>query len=478
MMPAISSIVFRKATIIGCVLLIISAMLFISCGGGTDYAGGGIGGTGVYAGVVSGFGSVWVNGIEFDTTGTDITVNGNSAAQGDLKVGMKVIVIANGTGANTITYESEIKGTIDINGVDTINNKLTVLGQAIFVDSTTVFDGAPDITGLSAGNIVEASGFFDASNNLHATHIEKKSAGGEFEVKGTISNLDITAKTFKITNLTIDYNGVTNQPSIANGSFVKAKGDMQGSTLMATKLSIKDKTPPVSSGNKVELEGIITNFTSQGDFEVNGQKVDASSAQFEHGTSSNLAQNIRVEVEGTINSSGVLIATKVEFKSLSISGSTVKLEGNVEAVDTVNMTVTIFGKTVQITNTTIFKDERNNLSPFTINNIAVNDFLEIGAFVDNSGKIIATKLERENNGNDELKGAVDLKDQANNRLVILGITIDVRSGATFKDINENPVSADTFFTTIDRGDIVEVEGSYDSGTNIFTATKAEIKKLN
>ncbi len=469
------SIIFRKTAIGIAAILLVSILLIISCGGGGNYAGGGIGGTGVYAGVVSGFGSVWVNGIEFDTTGAAITVNGNNTTEANLKVGMKVNIKVENNKVKTIAYESEIKGTIDINSVDTVNNKLTVLGQAIFVDSTTIFDGVADIAGLNAGDMVEVSGFFDAAGNLHATLVEKQQTIGQVKVKGTISNLNTA--TFTINSLTVNYSGVLNPPSIADGSFVEVKGDIVGTTLIAITLEIENETPPVSSGNKVELEGIITDFTSQSDFKVNGQKVNAANATFDHGTASDLALNRKVEVEGSVDNNGVLIATKIEFKSSSPSGNNIKIKGNVEAIDTQSSTVTVMGITVQITISTILKDGRDGLIQFTISNIALNDFFEIGGFVNNTGKIIATKLERKTDDNDELKGAVDSKDQVNNRLVILGVAIDV-SSATFKDINGITINANTFFTTIDTGDIVEVEGNYNSGTAIFTATKAEIKKLN
>ncbi|MCU7855552.1 MAG: hypothetical protein KZQ79_07650, partial [Candidatus Thiodiazotropha sp. (ex Lucinoma borealis)] len=48
-----------------------------SCGGGggSQVADGGIGGTGVSMGRVTGFGSIFVNGIEFETDNASFTVN-------------------------------------------------------------------------------------------------------------------------------------------------------------------------------------------------------------------------------------------------------------------------------------------------------------------------------------------------------------------------------------------------------------------
>jgi hypothetical protein len=57
---------------------------FGSGGGGGMTAGGGIGGTGVISsGTISAFGSIVVNGTEFDTSNAAIIVNGEEIGVGD-----------------------------------------------------------------------------------------------------------------------------------------------------------------------------------------------------------------------------------------------------------------------------------------------------------------------------------------------------------------------------------------------------------
>ena len=68
------------------------------------------------------------------------------------------------------------------------------------------------------------------------------------------------------------------------------------------------------SGDEVEFEGVITSMTSHGDFVVNNQRVQTTvQTEYEHGTASNIAVNVRVEVKGSVNSSNILIAEKIEF---------------------------------------------------------------------------------------------------------------------------------------------------------------------
>ena len=57
-------------------------------------AGGGIGGTGIISsGTISAFGSIVVNGTEFDTSNAAIIVNGKERSVDDLDIGLKTFEI-------------------------------------------------------------------------------------------------------------------------------------------------------------------------------------------------------------------------------------------------------------------------------------------------------------------------------------------------------------------------------------------------
>ena len=136
---------------------ILIALLVIgmaACGGGTQLAGGGIGGTGISQGPITGFGSIFVNGVEFNTNNATIIKDGTSIgplSTSDLKkylmVGMIVTVngdIANSISgiANTVSYAKELQGPIT---AITPPNALTVLGQSVIVDNLTKIE----ITGVA-----------------------------------------------------------------------------------------------------------------------------------------------------------------------------------------------------------------------------------------------------------------------------------------------------------------------------------------
>ena len=448
---------------------VIVLLLASSCGDGglgSFFAGGGISGTGRFSGTISGFGSVFVNGVEIETTGAQISIDDISSIEDDLKVGMKVHIEATDNVASSIRYNSEIKGPIESGSIQASNNSFSVLGQTVIVDATTVYEGLTGFTALVDNSIVEVSGYADADANILATFVELEDAGLlEFQVRGLVSTHNNINKTFNINNITVDYSSILNPPAISDGSTVEVHGSLVSNTLVAVEIEIEDFS--YNSGDEVELEGVITSLTSQSDFVVNNQRVQTTlETTYEHGTASNIAANVRVEVKGNVDSNNILIAENVEVRFVESTGF--EIEGEVQSVDAGNSTVTVFGITIHVDTNTGLKDEVDGLRQFTLADIQTGDFLEIGGFVDSNGDILAVKLERDKSPGQneyELSGPVESENFANKTIVILGVIVNL-SGA-FENIND----ASEFFSAIDTDDIVEVKGSFSN--NAFFAIEVE-----
>ncbi|HED16960.1 MAG TPA: hypothetical protein ENI64_09150, partial [Gammaproteobacteria bacterium] len=102
-------------------LAVLAVTILSSCGGGGGGTFAGIGGTGITSsGSITGIGSIYVNGVEYNVDSAAITVNGNvSSTPAELKVGMVVTVTGTldsagsttGT-ANTVVYDNEIQGPV------------------------------------------------------------------------------------------------------------------------------------------------------------------------------------------------------------------------------------------------------------------------------------------------------------------------------------------------------------------------------
>ncbi|GMT46440.1 MAG: hypothetical protein IEMM0007_0006 [bacterium] len=467
------------------VVVLLALGLLGSCsGGGGDLAGGGISGTGVYNGVITGFGSVFVNGVEFSTTGAAITANDTGVTEADLDVGMKVRVEASGTNALSITFDPEVIGPVQ--SIDTVNDQIVVMGQTVLIQGTTIFKGVGNLLDLVAGDTVVVSGFFDAAGNIRAVFIELKALTSGEEVKGVVSAFDAVSRVFVINGLSIDYSGVTDQPQFQNGDFVEVKGSLSAGTLVASYIEVEDPVEAALPGNEMGIEGIVTTVTSANDFEVNGLRVYTDDQTvYENGLQGDVAVNVLLEVEGTVNAAGVLLAEKVEF--LSHENTEVGIEGTVENVDIQSSAVTVFGIKITVNSSTIFNDESDlQLRNFSLDNLQVGDLIEVGGFVDDGGRVVAVKVVRLNPSETEnsLSGPVDAGSVVSTTasFSILGVDVNVSGqGVTFEDENGNVITtANDFLNAInetkDPGDIVEVSGVYQG--SVFVADEVEIERIN
>lgn len=455
------------------------ALTVVSCGGGSGGQAslGGAGTVGVSSGPITGFGSVFVNGVEFKTAGAQVTVNGASATPADLKVGMMVQVDgsidANGsTGtAAKIRYDDDVEGVVD--SVAPTKNSLVVMGQKVVVDNMTVFHGVTGLANIQAGNVVEVSGMVDAAGVVHATHIELKktsfAAGDQLNLRGKVASLDTTNSTFDIGTQTVSYatanlNGLPS--GLRNGMTVEVKsrqGVNANGQLVASAVEGISNNLRAADGSEMELKGLVTAFTSPMDFSVNGQPVTTtSSTRFEHGTASSIALNARIEVEGTTNAQGVLVAHKVNIEP----HAEIEVSADVEAVDPTKGTVTLMGQQFTVDANTTYRDESSLQARFfRIKDIAVGDRLDVRGY-QSGGTLVATRIERNNAPSGAL---VELKAKVTGvsspDLQMLGMTVTT-DGATAFRLADTTVSAATFFSKVTAGDVLDVKGSLTGGGSI------------
>ncbi|MDX1252404.1 MAG: hypothetical protein IDH49_09205 [Gammaproteobacteria bacterium] len=404
------------------VLLSAAMAGLISCGGGAGpgLAGGGIGGTGISQGPVTGFGSIFVNGLEIETTGAKIEVEDNpSASQNDLHVGMVVLVEwekdASGKyTAKRVKYADDVQGPVDSITPPATGGTFIVLGQTVRVDGLTVFSGTSGIAGtnpLKQSDIVEVSGLKDTTGVIHATRVEVKTGSSEpSEIKGRVTAYTPGTNTFNIGEVTVSFSSSV-PAGLGNGVCVEVKGTFDSATsiITATSIELDDSCGlgGVAEGKEVEVEGFISDLAAAaGTFKVNGQPVRYDTAtRYENGDAGNLRNNVRVEAEGTV-SNGVLVAKKISFKlggdDDSAGGGT---GGGGIAVSEV--TGAVIGKAanrvtvsddaqpsaqipVTVNNDTLFEDGIHR----DLSNVELNERLKI-KFYEKDGVKIALKIERE-----------------------------------------------------------------------------------
>ncbi len=461
-------------------LALLAALAFATgcSSGGTEV--GGIDGGGVARGAITGFGSVFVNGVEYATTGAQITINGQSGAEAQLRIGQVVTVrgtlAASGmTGdARAISFDDDVTG--PISSIDLAAGSFVVLGQTIHTDATTTLDASSiqpaEFASLAVADPVEVSGFHDAAGAIVASRIERH-AGGGLEVTGTVSNLDSNAKQFSLNSLTVDY-AAAMLPNGAptSGACVEAKGDstsLSGGVLHATQVEVKSCQFAVANGDHGEIEGLITALRTAADFDVGSQRVATNaSTMFEGGSSATLAANVRVEIEGTFDANDVLVASTVEIKR----ASQLRAQGTIDSLNAGTSTFTIFGIPFTTNTETRFEDDSSqNSPPFNFSSLRVGDYVEAkGTPGQVANSVVASVVDREEIDDErELRGFAMTVSAPT--LAILGVNVVTDAGTTFDDTSGAAITAAEFFAEA-PGLLVDAQGSWD-GAN-FLASKLEI----
>lgn len=466
-------------------LLIGAILLLDSCGGGStgSLAEGGIGGTGISSGPITGFGSIYVNGIEYDTRDAEVIVEGSSAGTGDaavlnyLAVGQVVTVessIPEGTQATAtrVYFDDNVEGPIQsITLIDADTRELTVLGQTVVATTDTRFENAT-LSGLTVDNLVEVSGLVRDNGVIQATFIVKKSDlfsdGSGVEVKGVIGNLDATAKTFTISAVTVSYAGADLselEAPLAVGSIVEVKGIYSAGMLLASRIETGDSLYLTTSTTWLEIEGYIGSVVSVDEFVLNNVRVRTTpNTRFEAGTSAGLVAGARVEVEGTY-SGGILTATEIELRD------DVVLQAKVASVTADSLTLAgIAGLSISADALTEVDGAADSFAE-----IVPSRFVKVlGKWSPVANSVIASKIEVENPSSTieiKIRGAVS--NAGSPFITLLGATIDT-TGASLRDVTGNSLSAAQFFAQASIGMRVEVEGRQDNLSNALTWTSVRL----
>ncbi|MBL8287690.1 MAG: hypothetical protein JNL85_06890 [Rubrivivax sp.] len=336
-----------------------AASLLAACGGGGSDSGdsGSSTATSFTSGPISGFGSVIVGGVRFDDSlAVIVDDDGNRATRGDLRLGCVIDVDAgtiNRAELRAVALRITLGGALvgPVSAVDTAAATMTLLGQTVLVTTSTVFDAgiSGGLAGVTTGGVYEVHGLYDNANKRFlATRVERKTGATEYRLRGVVSNLDTTARTFKIGSELINYAGVPNADvaaTLANGQFVRL-------TLQTTQVNgawvairLRHSVRTFEPRPEAHVEGVITVFTSAQSFEINGLAVDAANAAFPDGTAG-VVLGARVEVEGAIVN-GVLVATQVEIEDRRDFGRRpLEFHGEMSNLDTAAKTFALRGLTV------------------------------------------------------------------------------------------------------------------------------------
>ena len=398
---------FRRTSGLAVAAVAFSLALLASCGGGGGIQGGtatisGASPGAISSGTITAFGSVFVNGHEFDTTSATVVdddTNTSSTGTAGLEVGTVVDVKAasDSDEARPVAAELHVhplaRGYVDASSSSA--STITVMGQTVELSSATVFSDHRSCTsaavspctpitnqgGLTAtsgsgasampGNYVVVHGFLFGSAsgaaNIEATLVSVHDApgasasGAVFKVEGVV----VAASGAQVTigGLTVDLSAGT---CYAEGSakpcaglfsagqvvaaFSKAQPALPVTMLTADVARLRAKVVVETAGATVELEGKVASVTlSPASFVVRGITVDATSLPM--GTTLP-AVGDHVEVVGTVASTGQsIVATSLRIERKA-ANATYGFEGDAGSVGTGSaantFTVMVLGQTVTV----------------------------------------------------------------------------------------------------------------------------------
>lgn len=449
-------------------------------GGGSDLAannptptGGGIGGSGqstTSSGTIDGFGSIFVNGVRFETEDAEVIVDGETLDERALRLGMVVAVAGeiNADGRNgvarQVVYDNEIRGPIAAIEVsaDGDTKLLTILGVKVLVERlSTVFDDVTFDT-LAVDDVVEVSGFIGRGDSIRATRLEREErfvpGQTRVEARGRVSAL--VGDQFQLGSVLVDASqarivGEGGNSPLAEGDSIKAIGTLEGDVLLAERI-VRAPGLAVSVGDvedAVRIQGTITDFVDPGNFLVNGILVDASQAELLP-RSLVLDNGLVVEITGRWEGD-VLIAERLVSRR-----GRIEIEADVSGVDAEAgiVTVDLFPGdiSVQVDARTRLRDDDDSNRRLTLADIMPGNFLEVEAQL-LDGNLVATSLRLEDEQDDDrLQGPVEAF-TAGVDITVLGITYLVGGNTEYEDRSDIALTEQAFFDSLQVGDLVAIE---------------------
>lgn len=275
--------------------------------GGTGHtqSEGGIGGTGI-VGTITGFGSIWVNGLEVEYDAkTAVITTAATANANEFAIGQVVVIEAQDGSAllqaKKISVVNAVAGLIA--ELDAASGKMLVLGQVVIVTSKTL---KPDQQGtLKQGESVKVSGLRKQNGDIVASRIERIAQADESSVVGPITA--INGNIINVYGLQVR---VATVNGLSVGQEVSAIGQLEGGTLTAREINLSPSAELYGRTERVNLQGYAGAGTSTGQIKVGNVEVMVSDPSL---IAKALNSDEPVQISGHFANDHRLVADRIEF---------------------------------------------------------------------------------------------------------------------------------------------------------------------
>jgi uncharacterized protein DUF5666 len=398
-------------------------------------------------------GSTIVNGVRFEDTSANISIDDTPKTAAALQNGMVVKVVGtvnsddvNGT-AQRIKALVEVRGRPSSVSAAAIPQTLVLHAQVVFVDDQTVYSNLSGFNAITTATLIEVHGLRDTTGRIRATRIEASAAqmGDNTldEIRGVVTGgTGTNPAIFSLGAQQINAGAAVIVPAAAgyqNGSMVEVyctQPCISAGVFQAARLKIEDAQDSAfqpASGQRTETEGLISGFAGHpGNFSVATTPVTTtSSTRFEGGIATDLANNVKVEAEGSWNGTR-LVASKIEFKR-----AVIRLQGNVTAAGLNQFTMNVAGRAVNIETDALTSGAVPPVGPACVQ---VRGQREVPAtpLVVTAGEI---SLGCSNGDRPVIQAPVEA--ETSTTITLLGFAIDVSNPTDtprWEDVNDQPIS--------------------------------------
>lgn len=276
--------------------------------GGTGISNGGMGGTGI-VGVITGFASICVNGVEvhYDAS-TPVFSDGRAAMARELAVGQVVAVRASGAGAQVAARNIAVIHAVigPVSRVDLSTGQLELLGQTVSADDPG------DLSNLKSGDWVQVSGYRLSSGEVAASRIEPIAARAQAQITGQIGQVD--ASGFTLYGARIRLDKLSLPSGAVPGTEVAVRGSWDGISLIAQGIEIDPTRHGVGRVDNVVLEGYVHALRGSELSLGNNVMTLAPNVQISGSSGSPLAVDQRVQVSGRVGADQRITVDRVDVR--------------------------------------------------------------------------------------------------------------------------------------------------------------------
>lgn len=309
-------------------------------GGTGQQAKGGIGGTGII-GIITGFGSVCVDGLEVDyDSSTPVSMNGAPSSSEHLALGQVVAIDAGSMGAKLVANNISIVNALEgpLTKVRANNGVLYVMEQRVRITTDTTLAGIASLNEATPGQSVRVSGYRNADNEVVASRIETVSAMPVASIVGTVTS--DRADSLSIAGLRVR-SAALPEPI---GTEVLVRGTWDGERLNAASTKTDPSLPFAGHVEHVVIEGLVLKRQGTQQVTINGFNVMLSAeTALRGGDISDAKEGRRIRVSGRLGTGRQVTADRIELMPKIRMGSMNDMGQNRESMMRRGMTGGMFG---------------------------------------------------------------------------------------------------------------------------------------